>query len=116
MASNQANMTGVLTGAHKALKADTIPKPRVFLMGNGKPVQPKRAKEFCAAIVDKCLDDAVHGHSEFALGFAACFDAIARGTIGLEEHPVNVMNQAYSDVHNITTKPNKVTDIMRLGD
>lgn len=116
MASKQVNMTDVVTGAHTALKAESIPKPRVFLMGNGKPVQPKRAKKFCAAIVDRCMDGAVHGHSDFALGFAACFDAIARGTIDLEEHPVNVMEQAYSDVHNVTTKPKKVTDIMRFGD
>lgn len=101
----------------KARKADAIPKRRVFMMGNGKPVQPKRSKKFCNTIVERCLDAKVHEHYDFVLGFAACFDAIARGTIDLEEHPVNVALQAYSDVHNVTTSPNQVTDIMKeLGE
>ena len=85
------------------------------MMGNGAPVQPKRSRAFCDALVERCLDGKVHGHYDFALGFAACFDAVARGTIDLEEHPVNVALQAWSDINNVTTAPNKVTDIMRIG-
>lgn len=94
-------------------RADQIPKMRVFMMGDGTPVQPKRSKEFCNALVERCLDARVHDHYDFVLGFAACFDAIARGTIDLEEHPINVVTQAHDDVHNITTAPNKVTNIMK---
>ena len=96
-----------------ARKAPSIPNRHVFMMGNGQPVPPKRAKKFCNAIVDRCLEAKVRDHYDFVLGFAACFDAISRGTIDLEEHPINVALQAYSDVHNITTKPNEVTNIMK---
>ena len=100
-----------------ARKAPSIPNRHVFMMGNGQPVPPKRAKKFCNAIVDRCLEAKAREHYDFVLGFAACFDAIARGTIDLEEHPVNVALQAYSDVHNVTTSPNQVTDIMKeLGE
>ena len=96
-------------------KANQIPKMHIFMMGDGTPVQPKRAKAFCGSLVDRCLDGAVQGHYDFVLGFAACFDAIARGTVDLEEHPLNVALQAWADINNITTAPNKVTDIMRTG-
>lgn len=103
--------------APKARKADAIPKRRIFMMGNGKTVQPKRTKHFRNTIVERCLEAKVREHYDFVLGFAACFDAIARGTIDLEEHPVTVALQAYSDVRDITSKANKVTDIMReLGE
>lgn len=95
---------------------EELPKRHVFMMGNGQPVPPKRSKAFCKSLVDGCLDAGVHGHYDFALGFAACLDAVARGTIDLEEHPVNVALQAWADINNITTTPNKVTNIMRLGD
>ena len=90
-----------------------IPRMRIFMMGDGTPVQPKCAKHFCNTLVDRCLDGAVQGHYDFVLGFAACFDAVARGTIDLEEHPLNVALQAYHDVNNITTTPNKVTNILK---
>lgn len=99
----------------ESAEARQIPKCHAFLMGNGAPVQPERARAFCDALVDGCLDDEVRGNYEFTLGFAACFDAIARGTIDLEEHPVNVALQAWSDINNVTAVPNKVTDIMRIG-
>ena len=103
--------------APKARKADAIPKRRIFMMGDGTPVQPKRARKFCNSLVEKCLDAKVRDHYDFVLGFAACFDAVSRGTIDLTEHPVNVALQAYSDVHNITSRPNKVTNIMEeLGE
>lgn len=94
-------------------KADSIPNRRVFMMGNGQPVPPKRSKKFCNSLVDRCLKGRVREHYDFVLGFAACFDAIARGTIDLEEHSINVVLQAYSDVHNISNKPNEVTNIMK---
>lgn len=96
-----------------ARKAESIPNRHVFMMGNGQPLPPKRAKKFCNAIVDRCLEDRVREHYDFVLGFAACFDAISRGTIDLEEHPINVALQAYSDVHNISNAPNEVTNIMK---
>lgn len=88
----------------------------MILMGNGKPVRPKIAAEFCETIVNRCLDGGIAGYYEFFLGFAACFDAIARGTIDLDEDPMDVARQALRDVHNVLNKPNKVTDIMRVGD
>ena len=67
-------------------RSDTppIPKRRIFMMCNGKPVQPRTAENFCGAIVNGCLDGDIISHYEFSLGFAACFDAISRGTIDLE--------------------------------
>ena len=93
-----------------------IPKRRIFMMGNGKPVQPRTAENFCGAIVNGCLDGDIISHYEFSLGFAACFDAISRGTIDLEADPIGIVHRAFADIENITTKPNEITDIMRVGD
>lgn len=111
------DQTRAAMDAPMARKADRVPKRRIFMMGDGTPVQPKRVKKFCDSLVEKCLDAKVRDHYDFVLGFAACFDAISRGTIDLSEHPVNVALQAYSDVHNITSRPNKVTNVMKeLGE
>lgn len=103
-----------------ARKADAIPKRRIFMMGNGKAVRPSMAKLFCGVVVEDCLDSTLAAKVadlEFALGFAACFDAIARGTISLVAYPSDVVAQAYSDAHNATNKANKVTNIMKeLGE
>ena len=93
-----------------------MPERRMILMGNGKPVRPKITADFCESIVNRCLDGQIINYYEFVLGFAACFDAISRGTIDLEEDPVEVARQAWLDVHNVLNKPNRVTDIMRVGD
>ena len=96
-------------------RAATLPRQNMFLMGNGKPVRPSDAGRFSRALVDGCLDAEVIGHYEFFLGFAACFDAIARGTADLND-PIGCAMQALEDVHNVSPQPNKVTDIMRIGD
>ena len=101
------------TAANIITKLKAIPRRHIFMMGNGQPVPPKRTKRFCSAIVEGCMDGKVIGHYDFLLGFAACFDAIARGTIDDDADPVAVALQAYYDVHNITDTPNLVTDIMR---
>lgn len=92
-----------------------IPERRMILMGNGKPVRPKTIAEFCNSIVDRCLDGQAINCYEFVLGFAACLDAVARGTIDMDEDPLGVARQAWHDVHNVLNKQNIVTDIMRLG-
>ena len=92
-----------------------MPKRRLCMMGNGKSVQPKKHVEhFCKAVVEDCLSGRFHGHEDFALGVAACFDAISRGTIDLDEYPRNVVDQMWIDVNNVFTLPNKVTDLMRI--
>lgn len=91
-----------------------MPERRMFLMGSGKPVRPSDSARFCGALVDGCLDAEIIGHYEFILGFAASFDAVARGTVNLAD-PVGTALQALADVGNVTTKPNVVTDIMRIG-
>lgn len=93
-----------------------IPERRMILMGNGKPVRPRDIAEFCDSIVDRCLDGQAINCYEFVLGFAACLDAVARGTIDMDEDPIVVARQAWFDVHNVLNKQNIVTDIMRLGD
>ena len=91
----------------------SIANRRIFMMGNGKPVLPDWSYEFCDTIINGCMSAEIVGHCEFSLGFAACFDAMARGTIDLED-PIGTVRQAWADVNNITTAPNKVTDIMRI--
>jgi hypothetical protein len=92
----------------------SIANRRVFMMGNGKPVQPKQVDRFCKVVLETLLDGEMYGHYEFVLGFAACFDAVARGTIDLEASPCETIIQAWRDTQNITNKPNKITDIMRV--
>lgn len=82
-------------------------------MGGGKPAQPSAANGFCDAIVNACLDGEIINHYEFALGFAAAIDAISRGTFDMAFDPIAVVEQAWSDVANVTKTPNKITDIMR---
>ena len=101
--------------------AKQLAKRRIFMMGNGKSVQPKKTALFCETITADCLKgkfckrEELASNStcceEFALGFIACLDAVSRGTIDLEEHPRNVVNQAWKDINNETTLPNIVTDI-----
>ena len=98
----------------KQTEASQIPSRRIFMMGDGKPVLPDWSHEFCDAIINGCLNAEIVDHWEFFAGFAACFDAMARGTIDLE-NPIGTAKQAWDDVNNITTTPNKVTDIMRIG-
>ena len=90
-----------------------IPAIRPFLTGSAMYVQPSKAKGFCDSIVNSCLAAEIVGHCEFSLGFAACLDAIARGTIDLED-PIGTVKQAWADVNNIASSPNRVTDIMRI--
>ena len=90
-----------------------IPQRRVFMTGNGQPVHPKRAREVCDAIVNGCLDGRAGDDSYFVLGFAACFDAVSRGTIDLDADPLEMALQALHDVHNVTSMPNRVTNILR---
>lgn len=101
------------TKRQKARKADTIPRQRLFLIGGGKPAQPSASKGFCDAIVNACLDGEIINHYEFALGFAAAVDAISRGTFDMSSDPIGVVEQAWSDVANVTKASNKITDIMR---
>ena len=118
-------MTGAGIKASKLVNmANRLKKRRIFMMGSGKSVQPKHTAFFCETIVSDCMDGKFCERSEaasagvcceeFALGFAACLDAVSRGTIDLEEHPRNVVNQAWNDMNNVTTRPNTVTDIMRI--
>ena len=84
------------------------------MMGSGKPVQPNASEGFCGALISGCLDGKIVSHYEFTLDFAACFDAISRGTIDLAEDPIATIEQAWADIENVTTSPNKITDVMRF--
>ena len=94
--------------------APVMEKRRLCMMGNGKTVQPKFVERFCKTVANDCLDGRCRGYEDFALGVIACLDALSRGTIDLEEHPRNVVKQMWNDVNNVTTLPNKVTDITRV--
>lgn len=98
----------------KLIKAkESLPNRRVFLTGSGRPVLPRIVMRFCRALVNGCMDAKVDGHYDFVLGFAACLDAIARGTVDFSEDPLETVARAWRDVENVTTRPNQVTDIMR---
>ena len=86
----------------------------MFMMGNGKPVQPSRCNDFCEQAIRGTLDFDAEMRAWFQVGFTAAVDMIARGTIDFSSQPNDVIGQAWLDVHNITVKPNKVTDIMRV--
>ena len=88
---------------------------RMFMTGNGRPVQPRRTRGFCDAVVKGCLDGEFRDREFFALGFAACLDAVSRGTIDFDSEPSEVVARAWADVNNVTVEPNGVTDIMRAG-
>jgi len=90
-----------------------IPGRKSFLTGNGKAVRPERLSRFCDELVDGCLDAEVIDMYDFALGFAAGIDAVSRGTVDFDGSATEVARQAYRDIHNITTRPNKVTNIMQ---
>ena len=89
---------------------------RMFSMGNGRIARVKQTSAFCDGLVDGCLDADVCDFYDFTLGFAACLDAIARGTLDLDADPIEVIKKAHGDVHNIFTTSNSITDIMRFGD
>ena len=96
------------------LATQKMPQRRIFMMGNGKPVQPSVSKQFCDTLIDGLLDGKIISNYEFTMGFAACFDAISRGTIDLQENPIDTMEQAWADIANVTMAPNKITDVMRI--
>ena len=98
----------------KAAKADTMPQRHLFMMGNGKPVQPSRCADFINQAVNSSLDFDAEMRAWFQVGFAAAVDMIARGTLDFTDSPNAVIEQAWRDVHNITLEPNKVTDIMKV--
>jgi len=81
--------------------ANQIPNQRAFMMGNGSPVLPDQSYYFCDTIISALMNAQILGHWEFFAGFAACFDAMARGTIDLE-NPIWTAKQAWDDVNNIT--------------
>lgn len=114
MQADIASVPELVTQAHVARKADRLPEPRLFLMGGGKPAQPSIVRQFCQRVVDAALDDEAHGRSDFALGFAAAVDAVARGTIDFRDDAVEVVLQALADVENVTNEHNRITDVMRL--
>ena len=84
------------------------------MMGSGKCVLLKQADQFLADVLETLLDGQMTEHYEFALGFAACFDAVSRGTINLDVTPYETIVQAWRDTQNVTNEPNKITDIMRV--
>lgn len=92
-----------------------LPERRMFSMGNGKIARKDQTGAFCDALVEGCLDARVHRFYDFTLGFAACLDAISRGTLDLDADPIGVVMAAHADVHNVTLEPNAVTDVMRFS-
>lgn len=96
--------------------AERLPRMRMFSMGNGRIARVEQTSAFCDGLVDGCLDADVCGFYDFTLGFAACLDAIARGTLDLDADPIETIIQAREDLKNFSTTRNKITDIMRFGD
>jgi len=103
-----------VTQARTAVKAESIPKPRIFMMGNGKPVQPSASKNFCEQAVMGSLSQNNEMRAWFQIGMAAAVDMISTGTFDFSTSADTVIDSAWSDINNITIKPNKVTDIMRI--
>lgn len=101
--------------------AQTYPHDRIqgrtpFMMGHGKLVPREVSKRFCNSIVNGCLDGQHATYYQFCLGFAACFDAVSRGTIDLQADPNAIVDLAWRDVNNVSSKPNEITAIMSVGD
>lgn len=92
----------------------TLPKRRVFILGNGLPVLPDVSERFCDTTVNGSLDFKNENRAWFQIGFAAAVDMISRGTMDFTSSAELITQQAWRDVHNITVEPNKVTDIMRM--
>jgi hypothetical protein len=91
-----------------------LPKHRMFMEGSGMPVSPKTSEEFCRAVVSDALECSSDKEAWFRIGFAAAVDAIARGTLRFRPiyGPDAAVKLAWRDVHNATSRPNVVTDVM----
>ena len=98
----------------KTDESQTLPKQRMFMLGNGLPVLPSVAEGFCDKTVNESIDFRNENRAWFQIGFAAAVDMIARGTMDFSSSPELITQQAWQDVNNITIAPNKVTDVMRM--
>ena len=67
---------------------------------------------FDEVIVENCLSSITYQRYMFLLGFAACLDAVSRGTIDYAE-PIAVAMQAYEDVDSIGPEPGRVSNMMK---
>jgi hypothetical protein len=70
---------------------------------------------FCRAVVNAAFDGDLEGQEWFALGVAACLDAVSRGTLDVRAgDSAAFVGLMRSDVDNVSADANKVTDVMRL--
>ena len=70
--------------------------------------------KFCELGIDSLLDGRIAHHYEFSLGVIATVDAIARGTFDFDSDEIEIIDlieQMWHDVTNVTDTPNKITDI-----
>lgn len=70
-------------------------------------------RSFVEEIIDNCFDAKVECDPNFALGFAAAIDAFASGRIDFLDALATV-NEAWRDVNDVTGRPCRVTDCMRV--
>ena len=98
-----------------ATKADSIPERRVVMMGGGKSLQPSAVAAFCGAVVNAAFDGDLEGQEWFALGVAACLDAVSRGTLDARAgDPVAFVGLMRAEVDDVSGAPNAITDVMKL--
>lgn len=100
------------TEAEMPREAAPIADLQPFLAGAGRFVSPEDVRSFCGEVVDAAVGGISYEKYSFVLGFAACLDAVSRGTIGFAD-PMACALRAYRDVNNVGPAPNRVTNMMR---
>lgn len=76
-------------------------------------VRSSIVRAFVDEIIDNCFDANVECDPNFALGFAAAIDAFTHGRIDFHDAVLTV-NEAWRDVNDVTGRPCRVTDCMRV--
>lgn len=96
------------------LAKSSLPKWCMFVLGNGCPVSPSQSRHFCETTISGVLDENNICEAYAKIGKAVMVEAIARGTMDFEIEPEIIIHQAWHDIHNISNKPNKLTDVMKV--
>ena len=53
----------------------------------------------------------VGSQAAFAMGFAACVDAVARGTFDADSDPIETCRLAWDDVNDVSPRDKNVADV-----
>ena len=98
------------TSEQNRQEIEALPERSIISMRNAVVLRSE-IDAFCNDCVDGLLDGRIATHYEFSLGIVAAVDAIARGTLDFNTEIVDLIEQMWHDVTNVTDTPNKITDI-----